>query len=135
MGNTLQYATYLNEVKAKASELDRLLNDELGFKLSEVLGSYASLFSRFCPYEVGDLVELKQDLDIPQDSGWYHCKHFLVEGAIATVKELGYRNNLFTFGLVFDNETYMDMHGETKPVEVNHLFYLSETLIKIHQET
>ena len=131
MTNTLEYAAYLNTVKAKVSELDNLLSNEFGYKLNEVLQNYASLFNRFCPYKVGDRVQLKEDLDIPENSGWYSSKHFLVKGAIATVKTCGdYRNDLFCFGLEFDDESYIDTHGEVKHVIAKHLFYLSENLIE-----
>jgi len=131
MNNTLEYVAYLNTVKIKTAELDNLLNNEFGFKLKEVLQSYASLFNRFCPYKVGDRVQLKEDLDIPQGSGWYGSKHFLVKGAIATVKDCGYRSDLFFFGLEFNDESYIDRLGEISPVTAKHLFYLSEDLITL----
>jgi len=130
MTDTLEYATYLNAVKTKASELDNLLSDEFGFKLNEVLQSYTSLFNRFCPYKVGDRVKLTKTLDIPKGNGWYGSKHFLVEGAIATVNNCGYRGDSFSFGLKFDDETWIDMYENIKPVTAKHLFYLSENLIE-----
>jgi hypothetical protein len=134
MANTIKYVDDLNNIKAKVTELDRLLNaGELGFKLNEVLLTHASLFSRFCPYKVGDRVQLKESLDIPKGHGWHHCRHFLVKGAVATVKECGYRDDAFIFGLVFDDES--DIHyltGEIVPTEGDqkHLFYLSENKIE-----
>ena len=68
MVNTLKYVNDLNGINAKINELDKLLNGG-EFKLQEVLGSYASLFNRFCPYKVGDRVQLIEDLDISQDHG------------------------------------------------------------------
>lgn len=134
MSNTLKYVNDLNNIKAKVNELDRLLNGgELGFKLNEILESYASLFNRFCPYKVGDRVQLTEDLDIPEDSGWYSSKHFLIKGAIATVKAVGYRDDLFSFGLVFDDESWVHYRtGEIIPTEEDqkHLFYLSENSIE-----
>ena len=134
MSNTLKYVNDLNNIKAKVIELDRLLNaGELGFKLNEILESYASLFNRFCPYKVGDRVQLKEDLDISQDSGWYSSKHFLIKGEIATVKEVGYRDDLFSFGLVFDHDSWVHYRtGEIIPTEEDqkHLFYLPENSIE-----
>ena len=129
--NTLEYVAYLKTVKAKVFELNSLLNNEFGYKLNEVLQNYESLFKRFCPYKVGDLVQLKDDLAIAQNSGWYSSKHFLVKSGAATVKTCGdYQNDLFCFGLEFDDESYIDMHGEVKPVIAKHLYYLSENLIE-----
>lgn len=134
MSNTFKYVNDLKNIKAKVNELNGLLNaEELGFKLNEILESYASLFNRFCPYKVGDRVQLKEDLDIPQDSGWYSSKHFLIKGAIATVREVGYRDDLFSFGLEFDNESWVHYRtGKIIPIEGyrKHLFYLPETKIE-----
>jgi len=130
MSNTLEYAKRLSDIKNKVSELDSLLDNEFGYRLNQVLESYASLFDRFCPYKVGDRVQLKETPDIPKGSGWYGSRHFLIKGAIATVKALEYRDDLFCFGLEFDDETWIDMHGEVKPVSAKHLFYLSENWIE-----
>lgn len=134
MSNTLKYVNDLNNIKAKVNELDRLLNGgELGFKLSEILESHASLFNRFCPHKVGDRVQLIEDLDIPEDSGWYSSKHFLIKGAIATVKQVGYRDDLFSFGLVFDDESWVHYRtGKIIPTkdDQKHLFYLLENSIE-----
>jgi hypothetical protein len=134
MSNTPKYIVDLNNIKAKVTELDRLLNaGEIGFKLNEVLSSYASMFDRFCPYKVGDRVQLKESLDIPKGHGWYHCRHFLIKGAIATVKECGYRDGLFSFGLIFDDES--DIHYQTGEIiptgeSERHLFTLPEDRIE-----
>ena len=130
MSNTLEYAEYLNAVKAKTSELNSLLNKEFGFKLNEVVQSYTSLFNRFCPYKVGDRVQLKADIEVPKGHGWKSSQHFLIKGAIATVKACEYRNDLFCFGLEFDNESWIDMHEEIKLVSLKHLFYFSERHIE-----
>jgi len=133
MVNTLKYVNDLNGIYAKIKELDKLLDrGELGFKLEQVLGSYASLFNRFCPYKVGDRVQLIEDLDIPEGHGWYSGKHFLIKGAIATVKDVGYRNDLFSFGLEFDNESWVDYETrEIIPIkEGKHLLYFAENKIE-----
>lgn len=133
MVNTLKYVNDLNGIYAKINELDKLFNGgELGFKLKEVLESYASLFNRFCPYKVGDRVQLIEDLDIPEGHGWYCAKHFLIKGAIATVKDVGYRDDLFSFGLEFDNESWV--HYQTREIipikEGKHLLYFAENKIE-----
>ena len=134
MSDPLKYVVELNNIKAKVCELDRLLNaGEIGFMLNEVLESYASLFNRFCPYKVGDRVQLKESLDIPEGHGWHYCRHFLVKGAIATVKKCGYRDDVFTFGLIFDDESHIHYQtGEIIPAKEDqkHLFYLSENKIE-----
>ena len=134
MANTIKYSESLAAIKDKVSELDRLLNaGELGFKLNEILSTHASLFNRFCPYKVGDRVQLKESLDIPEGHGWHHCRHFLIKGAIATVKDCGYRDDMFVFGLTFDDESWV--RYDTQEVvpskdDQKHLFYLSENWIE-----
>ncbi len=130
MSNTLKYAEDLNNIKAKITELSELLNRCVGFELNEVLESYASMFSRFCPFEVGDRVQLKENIDPPEDSGWYGSRHFLIKGAIATVRDRGYQDGSFCFGVEFDNETWIDQDGEINPVINKHLFYLPEDSIE-----
>lgn len=130
MGNTLEYAKRLGAVKTKISELDSLLDNEFGYKLNQVLESYASLFNRFCPYKVGDRVQLKADIEVPKGHGWEGSQHFLIKGAIATVKACEYRNDLFCFGIEFNNESWIDMHGEIKLASSKHLFYFSERHIE-----
>lgn len=130
MHNTLEYANHLNVVKSKISELDNLLSKDFGFKLNTVLESYSSLFNRFCPFSVGDRVQLKEDINPPKDDGWYSSRHFLVKSAIATVRACDYRNDLFFFGLEFDDESWIDREGNVKPVTSKHIYYLSENKIE-----
>ena len=56
--------------------------------------------------------------------------NLLIKGAIATVNNCGYRDDSFSFGLEFDEETWIDMYGNIKPVSAKHLFYLRENRIE-----
>lgn len=130
MSNTLEYAKRLVAIKNKVSELDSLLTGDFGYRLNQVLESYTSLFDRFCPYKIGDRVKLKETLDIPKGSGWYGSRHFLIKGAIATVRTCEYQKDSFCFGLEFDDESWIDMHGEVTPSSSKHLFHLSENCVE-----
>jgi hypothetical protein len=40
--------------------------------------------------------------------GWQRGKHFLVEGAAGTVKDLGYSKHGFYYMIAFDNDSWID---------------------------
>jgi hypothetical protein len=82
------YATELNDFYSKIKDLEKAVPSEFGYKLDAVLTAYHEMFSRFCPFKVGDRVQLKKTPKIDKGSGWSGSQHFLVEGAIATVKKL-----------------------------------------------
>ena len=130
MTNTLDYAQVLLEVKTKVSELDKLLSDQYCDGFNPILEKYSRLFNRFCPYKVGDRVQLKNTPDIHEGSGWQGSKQFLVKGAIATVQSCDYCKGLFVFQLVFDNESWIDMHGQIHQSDTKHTYLFSENWIE-----
>ena len=115
MSNTKDSAMYLLKVKEYARGLQSLLSQEFDYKITTVLSSYNELFDRFCPYKIGDRVQLARDPEIP--SGWYHSKHFLIKGAIATVQSHDFRDGKFLFGLIFDEESWICADGKMNKVE------------------
>jgi hypothetical protein len=92
------------------------------------------LFERFAPCKIGDRVELTKTPDInPKDSwGWMDSKHFLIKGAVGTVKEVDFYHKKFKIGIEFDNETWKNTQtDEKKPVERKHIYTFSEDFVKI----
>jgi len=67
------------------------------YHLDELVKTHQEMFERFCPYKVGERVKLSKTLDIRPDSGWYGSRHFLIEGATATVIQTNFRDGLFCF--------------------------------------
>ena len=71
---------------------------------------------------------------IAKTPSWESSKHFLFEGAIATIINRDFRNKLYVFGVEFEKDSWIDVEGtihEYKP-EDRHLFYISElSLIKL----
>ncbi len=67
-----------------------------------------------CPFAVGQRVELSVTpvINNREAWGWLGAKHFLVEGAVATVVERQFYEGHFRFGLHFDDESWI--HFETK---------------------
>jgi len=134
MSNTKDYATHLLKIKEHAEELQTLLTQEFGYKLLTILSSYHGLFDRFCPYKIGDRVQLTKEPEILSSSGWYYSKHFLIKGAIATVESQDFRDGKFRFGLIFDEESWMSSDGKIPKAypAPHHVFGFSEDYLE-HQ--
>jgi hypothetical protein len=75
--------TLAMEKIAAAQEL--LQRGPASYYVNEITGAYDYLMDRFAPFKVGDKVMLKERPE-PMPSGWSHCAHFLIRGALATVK-------------------------------------------------
>jgi len=129
MNSAENYAEHLLEVEAKVKDLQSLLCRDFGYKLETVLTTHAQLFHRFCPYKIGDRVQLTRSFKKQHGHGWNASAHFLIEGAIATVVNCDFRDGLFLFGLSFDNESWIDAQGVAQP-KSNHTFSFSENSIK-----
>lgn len=91
------------------------------------------MFETLCPFSVGDRVEISRELNIGEGSGWRGSKHFLVPGAVGTVKDRGWFKDRFYFTVQFDDETWIDPQG------VEHLpsspsgYTLGAKSLKIHE--
>jgi hypothetical protein len=130
------YANELNDFYGKIKDLKKAVPREFGYKLDAVLTAYHEMFSRFCPFKVGDRVQLKKAPKIDKGSGWSGSQHFLVEGAKATVKSCDWHKNQFVFTLEFDNESWIDSTGKIRPVtpEHRHVFGFGEGWIVAAKE-
>jgi hypothetical protein len=88
---------------------DMFSNGPMTFCISEIVNCHKSLFDRFCPFKVGDRVQLAKTPKIDGSSGWAGSKHFLKKGARAFIRERGYSEGQFTFVLVFDEDSWLDL--------------------------
>ena len=91
----------------------------------EQLKTYTeALFTKFAPLQIGGRVALLKDVIMTENNtGWAHCKCFLLKNAIGTVVELDYskKHNNFIIDVVFDVESYI--YNETElPVSNYHSF-------------
>jgi hypothetical protein len=135
MSDVEDYAKQIIEVGKVAVEfkakLDKVCKGSFEWGIEELAESYLSIFDRFSPFAVDDRVQLSKTLDIAESSGWYGSRHFLVQGSKATVRSRGYRDNKFSFDVVFDNETYISTIGDTKgqalPVSSKHTYQMLES--------
>jgi hypothetical protein len=108
---------------AKPSEFD--------YKFKEVITSFLKMYARFCPFAKGDRVALSKTPEILEGSGWFYAKHFLVKGALATVRSTDFRDGLFHFSLVFDNDSCIHYRtGEIIPADPKYIFRFSEKWIE-----
>lgn len=131
MSNVEKYAGELLDFTKEIADFGKKIQSmELKFKVSEVIISYVSMFDRFCPFKEGDKVELVKNIPMDKESGWYSNRHFMIWGAKATVLERGYHDGMFTFGVMFDNETRIDLNGNEQPVEHKHIFHISESYFR-----
>lgn len=135
MSNVEAYIEDFQKLYSACKDLERKIPSELGWKLGEVLGSYKSLYDRFCPFKIGDRVELASTPNIDENNApsWICCKHFLVKGAKGIVRGRGYYQEQFTFEVEFDNESWIDQEGKVNLVSERnkHVFNFSEkTLIR-----
>jgi len=77
------------------------------------------IFDRFA-FPIGAKVRLTKTPEISWSKswGWMRAKHFLVEGAVATVTTVDLWEGKFNYGLVFDDASYInEMTKEIVPLE------------------
>jgi hypothetical protein len=99
------------------------------YSLDCLLAAYMTLVSEYAKFDVGQRVQL---LEIPtsalnRESGWWHCRHFLVPGNPATVRHIACDSDgRLRYDVEFDRETWIDMKGIEQPVIAKHIFCLFE---------
>jgi hypothetical protein len=84
-------------------------------ELIDLLERMQELIEATCPYKVGDTVYLtKAGL---ATRGWSCAAHTLVVGRKAEIRSRDFYKGEFIFGLVFENETWVDKSGEEQPLD------------------
>lgn len=118
-----QRAIALQAMTEPAGEYQRHLGGAI-LEVAKLYSSFAGcmeLLAKTMPYSTGDRVRLVR---APRcESGWSHCKHFLVAGAVGTVKsvELDYLMRDWSLYVEFDDESWIpsfDYDGHKKGVPV-----------------
>lgn len=92
----------------------------LSYRLKQLYTAYILLITQYAPFKVGDTVLLSKTPYIDPDSGWYHCRHFLVSGSKATIKkiEVNVLKNDLSYDLEFENESFIDRNGDIIPIDL-----------------
>lgn len=102
------------------------------FVIKEIVNCQRSMFERFCPFSIGDRVQLSKTPNLDKSPAWASSKHFLIKGAAATIKDRGYSGDLFTFSLEFDDESWIDNDGKEHFIvrpRSKHLYSFPENMI------
>lgn len=130
---------YFQVLRKKAEELFSFCANGSGGLFSEVfyyLNSALESLEAMAPYKVGDRVELAKTPDLSNSPGWAGAKHFLVEGAKATVQVVDHSTHGFTVGLHFDDESWISDFGPDKgkikptPPEERHRYYFRTSSVR-----
>ncbi len=109
---------------------------EFEWNLQCMAAATALLLEKYAPFIKGNRVRLTLTPEIVKDSGWYFCRHFLVQGAQGTVSSVEINpSGVLTYNVIFDHETWIDKDGKEQPPINKHTFGFKEHwLVKI-QET
>ena len=133
MSKVEKYVEEFQELYEACKDLEKKIPSECGWKLNEVLNSYKSLYDRFCPFKVGDRVELSHDPKISKDNapGWMPCRHFLIKGAKGIIRGRSYYKENFVFEVEFDDESWIDRDGNVRLASERgkHVFSFSEKML------
>jgi hypothetical protein len=121
----------------------KLNGGPMDYYITNLTDCYQLLLDKYAPFKVGDRVLLTETPDIDKSSGWYSCRHFLVKGAIGTVRQVDVDKNGFAGYVEFDQESWIpDFDSESQgikkgvkvmtPPERRHIYGFKEhKLVKI----
>lgn len=129
----MNFADRVSKAALLMDEAHELLRKgPLSFYLREMSAAYELLMSRYAPFKVGDRVKLAKTPDITPEHapGWMSCRHFLVQGAIATVSDARCGEGGFRFDVMFDGETWLDREGVERPISEKHTFTFREASLE-----
>jgi len=105
---------YLRGYKEKMEPMN---DGPMEFWIKEMTLAIESMFERFCPFHVGDRVQLTKAPEMNcGNPGWHHCQHFLIKAAPGVVRRRTYHDGQFCFYVVFANESWIDSEGAINPV-------------------
>lgn len=91
--------------------MNKLAKGPLDYYLRNLAACYEFLLT-FAPYQPGARVRLTKTPEISDRErwGWLRAKHFMKTGAIATIVSVSSDGHGFDYGLVFDEDSWMDHH-------------------------
>ncbi len=151
--NSMDVSEKVSHLQERASALADIAVKLDGTAQATGLSEFAALYSSFAgclsllasmlPYKKGDRVRL---VKAPKcDGGWAHSKHFLVAGAVGTVKivEIDYLMRGWSVFVEFDDETWIastdspgyggeppHKAGDRLPVSSKHVYGFSPSFVE-----
>lgn len=137
MSSDIFLADYDKTIKTAIEDiqkgLDALARGPAGFYVEQLMKRSDLLFSKYCPFKKGDKVALIKDVSTA-GTNWERSQHFLLNGSRGIIAECGISSSgkEFSFDVVFDNESWIDSEGKTRPVEDDkkHTYRLSESYLR-----
>lgn len=109
LAQVLEHVQELNDVWCE----DTRRHGSVPYPMQVALAMVDGLIER-APFHEGDRVSLKRAPEIGPESGWLGCKHFLVQGAVGTVRTVEFYDSRFTFMVTFDDESWIDAEGKIR---------------------
>jgi hypothetical protein len=103
------------------------------YRLENYIACYDYMMENYCPFKIGDRVELTTTPEITAEKswGWMGSKHFLIKGAKGTVKEREFFKDHFGFGIIFDDESFVDSFTkQIHMIENKHFYNFSEKWLR-----
>lgn len=97
-------------------------------EIKRTLQEFKKFMETKSKFKVGDRVEIAETPVINEKEcwGWLSSKHFLIEGAKATISEISYYNNDFGYLVIFDDESWKDQQGVIHPVSEKSRYHFWE---------
>ena len=123
--------THAMELQREASNL--LAGGPSSWYFERIREYIDGLFAR-SPFQPGDRVVLVAPPMLDPGHGWYCCRHFLIAGAIGTVKAIDYTQGRFSADVVFEKETYKDSNGVEHHVAAQHTYVFDERSLRRIEE-
>ena len=117
-------------------DIQKTLGGQSEYKMERILSSHTHMFDRFCPFKVGDRIELASTPKIDKDTrwGWLGSKHYLIEGSPGVVVSRDYYKGRFSFDIKMDLESWVQDWGEDrgkwKSVSDRHTYCFYEGTIR-----
>lgn len=109
-----------------------LSSGPLDYTLQKLTKAHEVLMTRFAPFKVGDRVALRRAPDMDSNHGWRHCRHFLIPGAVGTVRsaDCSLAGNLI-FDVDFDHQPWIDQDGKKHDPAEHYTFCLREDSLSL----
>jgi hypothetical protein len=127
MKEEIDLTSYLENVHKSVTAITA---SDFKYELKQLNDCKDEFFKRCAPCKQGDRVVIVRDLKIPESSGWYSCRHFLILGAKGTVRKVKFFGGSFRVDVVFDNETWINWEGGEVKTDEKHTFCMGEIDIK-----
>ena len=118
----------LEGVRDAMHELDKVLCGGPASYYYERIVEYYKGCMAASKFKEGERVELKEDFT--NTTGWDAFKHFMLKGAVATIKSVDYYKGKYRYEIEFDNETWTDHHGNKRVPDRKHCFLFHQSDLK-----